>query len=233
MSPTDALTRILAWLRAGYPTGIPQTDYVALLGVLHRALTPQEVDSIAAELASRAASGVVIDEDDIRAMISGRAFESASPEDVHRVSAALARAGWPLSVLDTTAEPDQDAAAAAPRPSESTETPASDAGVVSRIVGWLREGYPSGVPERDYVPLLALLQRRLTKEEVKMVAKSLRRAEVSPAGPDDIAAAIEELIRTTPSEDDLHRVKDRLAKKGWPVDFPDPDSPARPHLVRT
>lgn len=263
MPQTNALTRVLNWLRAGYPAGIPQTDYLPLLEVLHRALTPYEVDSIAAELASRAASGVRIDGDEIRTMISAHAYESASPEDVHRVSAALAQAGWPLAGLAVADGPDDDEAPGADESgSGATDTgsattgsadtgptavrpvsgpgagtsadslPASDAGIAARIVGWLREGYPAGVPDQDYVPLLALLRRRLTTEEVKAVAKALRRAEVSPAGPDDIAAAIEDLIRTTPSEEDLHRVKDRLARKGWPVDFPDPDAPARPRLVR-
>ena len=28
---------------------------------------------------------------------------------------------------------------------------------IQRIVDWLRAGYPNGIPERDYVPLFALL----------------------------------------------------------------------------
>ena len=28
------------------------------------------------------------------------------------------------------------------------------------ILDWLREGYPAGVPPKDYIPLLALLRRR-------------------------------------------------------------------------
>jgi len=31
-----------------------------------------------------------------------------------------------------------------------------------RIVNWLRVGYPQGIPPTDYMPLLALLSRRLT-----------------------------------------------------------------------
>ncbi|HEY5484993.1 MAG TPA: DUF3349 domain-containing protein, partial [Propionibacteriaceae bacterium] len=33
------MTRVVGWLRAGYPDGVPQQDYVALLGILHRQLT--------------------------------------------------------------------------------------------------------------------------------------------------------------------------------------------------
>ena len=89
----------------------------------------------------------------------------------------------------------------------------------------MREGYPGGVPDHDYVPLLALLERRLTRSEVKQVAKALRRADVSPAGPADIAAAISDYTHTTASEDDLRRVRQQLAKKGWPVESPAPDLP--------
>ncbi len=38
---------ILHWLRAGYPDGVPQGDYVALLGVLRRSLTPVELEKFA------------------------------------------------------------------------------------------------------------------------------------------------------------------------------------------
>ena len=31
-----------------------------------------------------------------------------------------------------------------------------------QIVEWLRAGYPEGVPEQDYQPLLALLSKQLT-----------------------------------------------------------------------
>ena len=74
----------------------------------------------------------------------------------------------------------------------------------------------------DTARLLALLERRLTRNEVKKVAKALRRDHVSPAGPEDIAAAITDLTHVEPSEEDLARVRARLAKKGWPLDFPEP-----------
>ena len=204
------LRRAVAWLRAGYPTGIPEQDYVALLGVLHRSLTEDEVGSIAQELAQHAQADDPIAEADIRRLISTRAFEGASAEDVTRVSALLAAGGWPLAGRG----PDDD--------DEDEVVPEGSA--LARIVAWLREGYPQGVPDTDYQPLLALLQRRLTKSEVKKVAKALRRADVSPAGPGEIAAAITDLTNAEPSENDLRRVRNRLAAKGWPVDFPDPDA---------
>ena len=41
--PANLVQRILRWLRAGYPDGVPQQDYVALLGILRRTLTPSEL----------------------------------------------------------------------------------------------------------------------------------------------------------------------------------------------
>ena len=46
-------------------------------------------------------------------------------------------------------------------------------GFLSKIVAWLNAGYPEGVPGPDRVPLLALLKRRLTDDEVKAVARIL------------------------------------------------------------
>ena len=37
-------------------------------------------------------------------------------------------------------------------------------GILNRVVAWLRRGYPSGVPEHDYIALLALQRRRLTDD---------------------------------------------------------------------
>ena len=51
------LRRAIDWLRAGYPAGMPEQDYVALLGVLHRSLTEDEVASIAQELAGPCRAG--------------------------------------------------------------------------------------------------------------------------------------------------------------------------------
>ncbi|GAA5048898.1 DUF3349 domain-containing protein [Nocardia callitridis] len=51
----NLLHKIVGWLRAGYPQGVPRSDYVALLAVLHRHLTDFEVAAIAEELI--AASG--------------------------------------------------------------------------------------------------------------------------------------------------------------------------------
>ncbi len=84
------------------------------------------------------------------------------------------------------------------------------------VVAWLRAGYPDGVPQTDYVPLLALLSRRLTNDEVKAVAGELmRRGDFDHV---DIGVLITQFTDELPSPEDVERVRQRLAAKGWPFD---------------
>lgn len=94
---TGAVARVVGWLRAGYPTGVPHGDYVALLGLLRRKLTDTEVRDIAAELVGMAQQGEVITSADVERLIGGATLDEASPADVARVSAHLAAGGWPLA----------------------------------------------------------------------------------------------------------------------------------------
>jgi hypothetical protein len=89
---------------------------------------------------------------------------------------------------------------------------------LNAIVSWLRAGYPEGVPPHDYLPVLALLSRRLTSDEVKAVASQLmQRGDVDQV---DIGVAITQITDELPSSDDIERVRKRLAAKGWPLDDP-------------
>ncbi len=91
--------RVLGWLRGGYPQGIPEQDYIALLGVLHRQLTDLEVREIAGALAEQAQPRTPITEASIRSMIDQRIHEEADADSIARVSARLAAGGWPLANL--------------------------------------------------------------------------------------------------------------------------------------
>jgi hypothetical protein len=96
--PTRSLPqRVLRWLKGGYPHGVPETDYVALLGILHRQLTDVEVREIAGSLAERAEPGAPITEESIRSMIDRRIHEEADEASITRVSDRLKAAGWPLA----------------------------------------------------------------------------------------------------------------------------------------
>ncbi|BBY80385.1 DUF3349 domain-containing protein [Mycolicibacterium pulveris] len=96
---------------------------------------------------------------------------------------------------------------------------------LAKIVAWITDGYPEGVPGPDRVPLLALLKRRLTDDEVKAVAQELmNRGEFDNA---DIGVLITQITDGLPSVDDVERVRSRLAAKGWPLDDPrDPEENA-------
>lgn len=87
---------------------------------------------------------------------------------------------------------------------------------LTSIVAWLRAGYPEGVPPTDYFPLLALLSRRLSNDEVKAVARALmHRGEFDDV---DIGVLITQFTDELPSPEDIERVRSRLAAKGWPLD---------------
>lgn len=84
------------------------------------------------------------------------------------------------------------------------------------IVGWLRAGYPDGVPQVDYIPLFAYLGSQLTEDEVASIAD-----ELALTGDADSREAIKQSIaRAThevPRESEIARVRARLAAGGWPL----------------
>jgi Protein of unknown function (DUF3349) len=93
---------------------------------------------------------------------------------------------------------------------------------LAKIVAWITDGYPDGVPGPDRVPLFALLKRRLTDDEVKTIAKELiDRGEFDEV---DIGVLITQITDELPQPEDVERVRARLAAKGWPLDDPrDPE----------
>jgi len=87
---------------------------------------------------------------------------------------------------------------------------------LTKVVNWLRAGYPEGVPPTDTFPVLALLSGRLSTDEVKAVANELMdRGDFDHI---DIGVAITQLTDDLPRPEDIERVRERLAAKGWPLD---------------
>jgi hypothetical protein len=89
--------------------------------------------------------------------------------------------------------------------------------VLANIIGWLRAGYPEGVPQRDYFPFFALLGSQLTEDQVTAIADELAN-ESEP----ESAAAIQRAIGSVTHEHDANdadiaRVRARLAAGGWPL----------------
>ncbi len=89
--------------------------------------------------------------------------------------------------------------------------------VLSNIVNWLKAGYPNGVPEADYIPLLAVLTRRLSNDEVRSVAKALVDSGTLPADNVDIGVVITKMTDEMPREEDIERVREKLVTYGWPT----------------
>ncbi|MFE4498933.1 DUF3349 domain-containing protein [Rhodococcus sp. NPDC056743] len=94
-----SLRSVLDWLRAGYPEGIPDKDHFALLAVLRRRLTDEEIEQVVA-MSIESAHEVPdrhVDYDTLRAIIAGILNEESSEEDVERVTARLRAGGWPVT----------------------------------------------------------------------------------------------------------------------------------------
>ncbi|MEZ5094779.1 MAG: DUF3349 domain-containing protein [Nocardioides sp.] len=183
MNRGAAFERVLGWVRAAYPDGVPAEDHAGLLAVLDNHLSGDQLASVLALLGASKAP-------------------TPGTEDVSRVSARLVAGGWPL------AGPDID---------EADQTLVGRA--VTGVVSWLRAGYPEGVPLQDYIPLVAILERRLTKREVKAVAKELKAQGTLSPDASDIEDAIAHLINEAPSQEDITRVTEHLLKKGWPLEL--------------
>jgi hypothetical protein len=219
---------VVGWLRAGYPDGVPQQDYIALLGILHRQLSEEEIIAIAQTLSAASDEDV---EQRIRLAIKRKTLQPATNEEVARVSARLATVGWPLAVVDLDtpdgndptdeteppAVPEEPQIVTAPEASRTaTEARASDPearrNIMRRLITWVRQGYPTGVPAADYVPLIALLSRRLTKDEVIDIVIELRGAAVLPSETGRIGAAIMGTTNEVPSIEEIECVRQHLAE---------------------
>jgi hypothetical protein len=203
------VSRVVGWLRAGYPTGVPEQDYVPLLGILRRTLTPAELEQVVDQLITEAeqasTEGDSLGVTQLRDRVEQLLLGPALPEDLVRVSARLANAGWPLSAGESLEQPDAH--------------PLVRTGLVTRIVQWLREGYPTGLPEQDFIPLIALLRRRLSDDEVADVARRMAVEDRVTASRIDVGTAIATVTSELPSDDDIERVRRYLSGHGWPEDF--------------
>ena len=89
---------MIQWLQVGYPEGVPGPDRVPLLALLRSTPLTQEqitevVDAIDEEVEGEVNRDVIAD------FISDMTQYDAGPENIARVAARLAAAGWPLAGL--------------------------------------------------------------------------------------------------------------------------------------
>jgi Protein of unknown function (DUF3349) len=92
---------------------------------------------------------------------------------------------------------------------------------LSTIVAFLRAGYPTYMPATGYIPLLALLPRRVSDDEISATAGELIVRECWPIDGADIGVEITRITHEMPSLDDVARVQQRLAAIEWPDGHPD------------
>jgi hypothetical protein len=93
--------------------------------------------------------------------------------------------------------------------------------ILENVVHWLNEGYPDGVPPKDYFPLLALLKRSLSEDDVVKAAQTVLRSAASDAvTEDEIRKAVQDVIDKEPNPEEIHQVASRLASVGWPLAAP-------------
>jgi hypothetical protein len=91
---------------------------------------------------------------------------------------------------------------------------------VHSILDWVRAGYPEGWPPKDYIPLFALLGTQVTNEDLHGIADELA-SSTDPQSTAAIKKAITEVMDVQPTEQDVARVRARLAEGGWPLARPD------------
>jgi hypothetical protein len=89
--------------------------------------------------------------------------------------------------------------------------------VLQKVLDWLHAGYPAGIPQTDYYPLLAFLARRMPTDEVIEVVNALQGEGnlESPPTTDEVRAAIETVTNSPVLEADVRRIEARLRESGW------------------
>jgi len=218
----NVLGRVLDWLRAGYPEGVPPKDYTPLLALLRRTLTAEELTAVVSALAQQETDPVRVSQ--IRAAIADVTSATPGDDEVRRVAMLLSDRGVPLSTKAQRIVGDRtilaDAAAGArgtAGPDAAVDEPGStEQNLIAQALRWLGAGYPEGIPAQDRVPILALLRRRLTDDEVQEVCEAV--AAQSGADPEislvDAQVLMMKVLGELPGDDDVERVRRRLEESG-------------------
>ena len=111
MATTSLMHSILDWLRAGYPQGVPGPDRVPLLSLLRATpLTDDQVKEVVRHITADGSTALTdgeIGKDEIAEFIKDVSHHDAGPENIQRVAAKLAAAGWPLHGVDQATAVDQ------------------------------------------------------------------------------------------------------------------------------
>jgi len=100
-SAANFFRSVIQWLQVGYPEGVPGPDRVALLELLRSSpLSEHEITEVVDAIDEEELSNGNVDRDVIADFISDMTHYDAGPENISRVAARLAAAGWPLSGIN-------------------------------------------------------------------------------------------------------------------------------------
>ncbi|AQA01944.1 hypothetical protein BVC93_05310 [Mycobacterium sp. MS1601] len=93
----SAFRNVVSWLNAGFPEGVPPKDHFALLALLKRTLSEEEVVAAARSILTSGDPDTPVTDEQIRDTITQLIDKDPNPEEMHQVSARLALVGWPLA----------------------------------------------------------------------------------------------------------------------------------------
>ena len=96
---------VIRWLQVGYPQGVPGPDQVPLFALLRSTpLTPDQIKEVVTTLTAESgdAGDGIVDGNEIAEKISELTHHDPGPENIRRVAATLAAAGWPLAGIDVS-----------------------------------------------------------------------------------------------------------------------------------
>jgi Protein of unknown function (DUF3349) len=99
------LQSVIRWLDVGYQQGVPGPDQVALLALLRGTpLTQEQLEEVVRNIIAkhRAEADGPIDRDEISEFITKTTHHDPGKENIIRVAATLAAAGWPLAGINVS-----------------------------------------------------------------------------------------------------------------------------------
>ncbi len=101
MTVSSVFLSILSWVRKGYPEGVPPQDYIALLALLKRRLSDEELQDLALELIASDSDREAAQQR-IHDAIAKATSSPASEADVERVLERLRAVGYDLDASAAT-----------------------------------------------------------------------------------------------------------------------------------
>jgi hypothetical protein len=109
-SAANFFRSVVNWLQVGYPEGVPGPDRVALLALLRSTpLSEDQITEVVDAIDEEDLSNGNVSRDVIADFISDMTNYDAGPENIARVAARLAAAGWPLAGIDGHSDGDDAA----------------------------------------------------------------------------------------------------------------------------